>query len=141
MITSKLLIRIAAGSMLFFALGHTMGHFTRREVDDPKAKEVIQVMIDNKFDLFGHTTSYDQTYTGMSLNLIFTLIAFVLILWYISNITKDNKKLAIKLLLPVTLCVFGFSVTSFLYFFPVPGITCLVTGVLSTIALIKLRAG
>lgn len=140
MITAKLLIRIAAGCMLFFAFGHTMGHFTRYEVDDQKEKEVIQTMVDNKFDLFGQTTTYDQMYTGLSLNLIFTLIAFVIILWQISNISKDDKKLAIKLLLPVTLCVFGFSITSFLFFFPVPAITCLVGGLLSTFALIKLNA-
>jgi len=139
MITPKLLIRIAAGCMLFFAFGHSMGHFTRHDVDDPKVKEVLQIMTGNKFDFFGHITSYDQMYTGISLNLIFTLIAFTILLWHISNISKDDKKSAIKLLLPVTLCVFGFSITSFLYFFPVPGITCLIAGLMSTFALIKLN--
>src|ERR1043166_785332 len=140
MMTPRLLIRIAAGCMLFFAFGHSMGHFTRRDVEDPKEKEVIQMMLDNKFELFGHTTSYDQMYTGMSMNLIFTLVAFIIILWHISNISRHNKKLASKLLLPVTLCVFGFSITSFLFFFPVPAITCFITGLVSPFALIKLNA-
>ena len=135
----KLLIRIAAGCMLFFAIGHSLGHFTRYDVTDQKEKAVLQMMIDNKFNLFGQTTSYDRMYTGISLDMVFTLIAFTIILWHISTVSKDNKKLAIKLLLPVTLCIFGFSITSFLFFFPVPAITCLVAGLLSTFALIKLN--
>ena len=135
----KLLIRIAAGCILFFAFGHSLGHFTRYDVTDQKEKEVLQTMINNKFDLFGQMTTYDRMYTGLSLNMIFILIAFTIILWHISNISQDNKKLAIKLLLPVTLCVVGFSITSFLFFFPVPAITCLVAGLLSIFALIKLN--
>ena len=136
----KLLIRIAAGLILFFAFGHSMGHFTRYDVTDPKEKEVLQMMSNNKFDLFGQMTSYDKMYTGMSMNLIFTLLAFTIILWHISGICTDNKKLATKLLLPVTFCVFGFSITSFLFFFPVPAITCLIAGLILTFALIKLNA-
>ena len=139
MANPKLLIRIAAGLILFFAFGHTMGHFTRYDVTDPKEKEVLQIMSNNRFDLFGQTTSYDKMYTGMSMNLIFTLLVFTIILWHISNISTDNKKLATNLLLPVTFCVFGFSVTNFLFFFLVPAITCLVAGIISTFALIKLN--
>jgi hypothetical protein len=135
----KLLIRIAAATTLFFAFGHSMGHFTRYDVTDTKEKAVIQTMVDNKFDLFGHTTSYDGMYTGVSMNLIFTLIAFTILLWHISNISKVDRSAAAKLLLPVILCVLGFSITSFLYFFPVPGITCIITVILLTVAVVKLR--
>lgn len=140
MIKPKLLIRIAAGLILFFTIGHSMGHFTRHDVTDAKEKEVLQMMDNNKFDLFGHMTSYDKMYTGMSMDLIFTLLVFTIILWHISNISTDNKKLATKLLLPVTFCVFGFSITSFLFFFPIPAITCLLAGLISTFALIKLNS-
>jgi len=136
----KLLIRIAAGFILFFAMGHSIGHFTRHDVTDLKGKEVLQVMADNKIDLFGQMTSYDGMYNGLSLDLIFTLLVFAIVLWHVSNISTDNKKLAAKLLLPVTFCVFGFSITSFLFFFPVPAITCLIAGLISTLALFKLNA-
>jgi hypothetical protein len=136
----KILIRIAAGLILFFAFGHSMGHFTRYDVTDLKEKEVLEMMISNKFDLFGQKTSYDEMYKGMSMNLIFTLLAFIIILWHISNISTDNKKLATKLLLPVIFCVFGFSITSFLFFFPIPAITCFLAGLISSFALIKLNA-
>lgn len=140
MMKPKLLIRIAAGCMLFFAFGHSMGHFTRHEVTTQTEKDVLKIMSENKFDLFGHTTSYDGMYTGISLDLIFTLLAFTIILWLISTISTTDKKTAFNLLLPLTLCVLGFSVTGFLFFFPVPAITCLVTVLLSVVALIKLKS-
>ena len=136
----KLLIRIAAGFLAFFILGHSMGHFTRYDVTDAKEKQVLQVMRENKFNLFGHTTTYDGMYTGMSMDLIFTLITFTAILLMIAEINVSHYKLSFKLLLPVTLCIFGFAVTGYLYFFPIPAITCLIAGIVLTIALINLRS-
>lgn len=135
----KLLLRIATGCLLFFAVGHSIGHSTRHQVTDTKAKEVLQMMTDNKFDLYGQMRSYDEMFTGMSLNLTLTLLAFIAIQWTISTIADTDKKLAIKLLIPLSLCVFGFSVTAFLFFFPVPAITCLITVILNTIAGIQLN--
>jgi hypothetical protein len=136
----KLLIRIAAGCILFFAFGHSIGHFTRHDVTDSIVATVLKTMSDNSFDFFGHVTTYDGMYTGLSLDLIFTLIVFAIFLWHISNISSDNKKLAFNLLLPLTVCVFCFAITSYLYFFLVPAITCLISGILSTIALVNLKS-
>lgn len=135
---SKLLIRLAAGCLLFFALGHTIGHFTRHDVNDPKAQEVLNIMAAEKFDMFGQMRSYDENYTGMSANLILTLFAFIAILWSVSGITIDNRKLAISILIPVSLCVLGFSITGFLYFFMLPAVTCLLATLLLCIAIYNL---
>lgn len=121
----KLLIRLASGCLLFFALGHTVGHFTRHNVTDPKAKEVLQAMSENHFDMFGVMRSYDENYTGMSANLILTLISFAALLWILSGTAIENKKLATMLLIPVLFCVCGFAATGFLYFFLLPAISCL----------------
>jgi len=137
--TPKLLLRIAAGCLLFFALGHSVGHFTRHNVEDPKAKEVLRQMIENKFDMFGQLRSYDENYTGMSLNLIFTLLALASILWILSSYTEQNSVLVKKILIPITLCIFGFSVTSFVYFFPVPAVSCLLASFSMVFAITKLN--
>ena len=121
--TPKLLLRIAAGLVLFFAFGHTIGHVTRHQGEGVQ-QTVGQTMQDVKFDFFGNTTSYDGMYNGMSLNLIFTLLAFAAVLWMLSNVAFDRPRLVKQLLIPVALCLFGFAVTSFLYFFFVPAVTC-----------------
>lgn len=138
MMKPKLLLRIATGCLLFFALGHSFGHFTRHDVQDPKAKEVLKQMTENKFDMFGQLRSYDENYTGMSFNLIFTLLTLASVLWILSSQTEKQPLLAKSILVPLTICVFGYSVTSFLYFFTMPAITCLVAGTLTTISIFKL---
>jgi len=136
---AKLLIRIAAGCLLFFALGHSVGHFTRHDVDDPKAKEVLRAMSENKFDMFGQLRSYDENYTGMSVNLIFTLLTFVIILWFVSTLSETQPNTAKNILIPMALCVLGFSVTSFLFFFAMPAITCLLAGICLLLGVGRLR--
>jgi hypothetical protein len=135
----KILLKIAAGCLLFFAIGHSVGHFTRHDVEDPKAKEVLRQMTENRFDMFGQLRSYDENYTGMSLNLIFTLLAFASILWILSVWAERQPLLVQNILIPLTMCTFGFSVTSFLYFFPMPAITCLIASILTTFTIIKIR--
>lgn len=129
---------MASGCLLFFAFGHTVGHFTRHHVTDPKAKEVLRAMSENKFDMFGQMRSYDENYTGMSLNLIFTLLALAVILWLVSGQAQKHPSLVRNLLIPVVLCVAGFSITGFLYFFPVPAVTCLVAAVLLLVSILQL---
>jgi hypothetical protein len=139
MFTPKILIRVAAACVLFFALGHSIGHFSRHNNKDAGVQEVLKTMDEVKYDMFGQMRTYEQHYTGLSLNLIFTLIALAFVLWAVSNIVTAHKKASLNLLLPIALCLLGFSVTSFLYFFPVPGITCLVSGVLLLFAMLKLK--
>jgi len=135
---SKLLIRIAAGCTLFFALGHTMGHLSRKESNESKVKEVIRLMEDTKFDLFGQLRSFDENYTGMSLNLIFTLLAFTLLLWFVSALSETDPKSCRNLLVPILLCLLGFAVTSYVYFFPVPAITCVLASIALVTAVLRL---
>lgn len=135
---AKILLKIATGCLVFFAFGHSMGHATRHEVSDPKAKAVLQQMMENKFDMFGQMRSYDENYTGMSLNLIFTLLALATVLWILSTQTEKQAKLVKMILVPITICIVGFSITGFLYFFPLPAITCLLAAVLTTISIFRL---
>lgn len=135
----KFLLRAATGCLLFFAIGHSIGHFTRHDVNDPKAKAVLQQMIENKFDMFGQLRSYDENYTGMSLNLILTLLAFAFILWILSTQTEKQPLFAKSILVPITICILGFSVTSFCYFFTMPAITCLLAAILTSWSIFKLK--
>jgi len=139
-INPKLLLRVAAACLLFFAIGHSMGHFTRHHVTDPKAIDVQKQMIENKFDMFGTLRSYDENYTGMSLNLIFTLLAITMVLWQLSGLVEKNATATRKLLIPLTICVLGFALTSALYFFPAPAISCFAACAFLLAAILGLRS-
>lgn len=133
----KVLLRIAAGCMLFFACGHSIGHMNRSKIADPKAQEILQMMAEYKFNLFGEMRSYDDNYVGMSLNLIFTLVAFAIILWITSNWIEKEPKYTRAILIPIALGIAGFSVTGFIYFFSVPAYTCLIAFSLILITILK----
>jgi riboflavin transporter FmnP len=96
-------------------------------------------MADNKFDMFGQLRSYDENYTGMSANLILTLLAFVAVLWLLSNQTKEQSKLIRSVLLPIIFCILGFSITSYFYFFPLPAVSCLLAVTFMAFAYFKLK--
>ncbi len=137
-IKAKLLLRSAAICLAFFAIGHSVGHFTRHAITDPKAIEVQKQMIENKFDMFGKLRSYDENYTGMSLNLIFTLLTITILLWQLSGQSEKNATGVRKFLVPLTICVCGFGITSAFYFFPMPAISCFIAAGLMIAALFPL---
>lgn len=132
------LVRGAAGCLLFFALGHSIGHFTRHQTTDPQAQAVLQQMIMHKFDMFGQMRSYDENYTGMSLNLIFTLLAFSALLLILTKYLHEAPQLAKMLLGVLILCVAGFAATSFVYFFPIPAISCVAACICLVLAIRQL---
>jgi hypothetical protein len=135
----KLLIRIAAFCVLFFTVGHSIGHFKRKSTTDPLQQEVIKKMEEHKFALGPQMRSYDDIFTGMSLNLSIALLAFTLLLWISSNIAGRDAKTGIQILLPILLGLLLFTFTGFKYFFIVPAITCLVASCLIAYSILLLR--
>jgi hypothetical protein len=136
--TPKLLLRIAAGVVLFFALGHSMGHFTRKNLSTPEAKTVYRVMEEFKFPIGSQMRSYDEFYEGMSLNLIITLLTITALLWVMSNISSQHPKIGIQILWPLLFCLSAFSATGFLYFFTLPALTCFIAGILILVTIFRL---
>ncbi|WP_061247199.1 LIC_13387 family protein [Leptospira noguchii] len=119
---AKLFIRIASALMFVFALGHSFGHFTRYKTSDPQALSTISIMQQTKIPMQGVTKTYDQFYTGMSLNLSIVLISLMILLWILSNLSEANPQTVQKLLIPILFCTFGFGITGFFYFFFVPAV-------------------
>jgi hypothetical protein len=131
----RLLLRIAAGLLIFFAVGHTVGHLTRHNVTDPRARELQRLMIDNKFEMYGQMRSYDENYTGLSMDMIAALLAFGIILWEVAGHVDGNTELVRTILIAMTFAVSMFAISGFVYFFLVPGITCLLAALLMGAAL------
>lgn len=133
------LLRIASGCMIFHLLGHTMGHSQWKEGAEPARKEVVQKMLDNKFEFMGVSRSYGDYYMGYGWNLWFVLLMLALILWGISKPSQENPSFAIKVLFPILICLSAFSVLDYLYFFPLVAITCLVAAIAVGTAILQLR--
>jgi hypothetical protein len=131
----KLLIRIAMGCVLFFAVGHSIGHFNRKNITDPNQKAVVKMMESFKFPLGPQMRSYDELLEGMSANLSIALLMIAALLWVVSGIASSEPKTSAKILWPVFLCLVAFTATGFLYFFIVPAITCAVASALIIVSI------
>lgn len=135
----KLLLRIASACLLFFAIGHTVGHIARKSSADTIAQEVFRKMEDYKFPIGTQFRSYDEFYNGMSINLIITLVSLAVLIWLISNSAKSAPKTCYTLLWPVLIMVIGFAITGFIFFFLVPAVTCVAASFLIIMALNSLH--
>jgi hypothetical protein len=122
----KIMLRIAALTVVFFAFGHSIGHFTRKASTDSQAIAVFKAMEGYKFPIGSQFRSYDEFYEGMSLNLIITLLTMTAMLWILSGVAVQQPGLCLKLLWPLLLCLLAFSATGWRYFFLVPATTCVV---------------
>lgn len=137
-INPTLMLRLAAGCSLFFAIGHSIGHMTRHDAKDPEVLKTLHSMQTTTFDMFGQLRTFDQNYEGMSLNLIITLLAMTALLWILAKHAADFPLVVKSLLWPFAFVLAGFGVTAWLYFFPVPAITCLLGAILIALAIASL---
>ncbi|MDI7209451.1 LIC_13387 family protein [Leptospira santarosai] len=135
----KLFIRIASVLISIFVVGHSIGHFTRYNTTDSQALNTISVMQKTKIPMEGVVKSYDQFYTGMSLNLSIFLISLTFLLWFLSNLAESNPQTTLKLLIPIFFCVSCFSVTGFVYFFFAPTMISLLAAFSLLISVILLK--
>lgn len=123
--TPTVFLYSAAGFLLFFAFGHTIGHFTRHKLSEIAAQKVLKSMQETRFNQFGKMRSFDENYRGMSFNLLVTLLSFAGILMILANQWQKNPDMTSWLLLPVSIATAVFTITGWRFFFPLPAITCL----------------
>src|ERR1700748_1069165 len=116
----KLLLRIAAVLVLLNAIGHTIVHFTRKEIDDPVIKDVINQMEIHQFKFGGSVCSLDGFLTGNSLATAITLFVMAALLWVLSGVSVKDARICATVLTPLLFIFIGFTITSALYFFIVP---------------------
>jgi hypothetical protein len=136
--TPKILLRITAGLLLFHIVGHSIGHATWRDTQDPAMQEVINQMSGPTFELMGSVRTFADLYEGYGITGTVTLTMLLIIVWLLSGSSADPGTSA-KVLWPVALCLLAYSIIDFLFFFFLPASICLLSAVLIGIAITKLR--
>jgi hypothetical protein len=130
---SKVLLRIAFGIILFHLLGHTIGHFTWKETEDPALAEIIQKMDTHVFEFMGTKQTIGGNHEGYSVMLGLTLVMLAIITWMFSGRINSIPQLApVIVVIGVFFILFG--IIEAIYFFPLPGITSVLAGAFYTAA-------
>lgn len=122
-------LRIAAGLLLFFAVGHTFGTFSPPRPDDP----TIAAMHNYTFEIMGsHRTKWDFFF-GLNLFLSANLLILVVLTWQLSNLAR--RGVAVRPLIATLFAAAAiFAILGWTYFFIAPALTSTIAAVVLLIA-------
>ena len=134
----KILIRIAALTVLLLLIGQSMGMLMWDNPADAQKKTVVQLMKAVSTPFMGATKSLADFYTGNNW-LIFGFHGLVIfILWVLSaQIGSPQKRLVVTIVSAIALIYLIFSVVYFIYFFPLPIILSLLTSIFLGLGIIS----
>jgi hypothetical protein len=125
---AKILLRIAAIIMLLHTIGHTIGALTWRDAPNAAVKQVIDGMLNNRFNFMGRLASIGDFYTGYGYSMIGMLLLISVLLWLLSA----NPNGGIILALGFFLVFLG--IIEFIYFFPFAAALSLLAGIATLFA-------
>ncbi|PSL45371.1 hypothetical protein CLV51_10473 [Chitinophaga niastensis] len=135
----KLLLRIAAGLMLFHLAGHSIGQCTWKQATDPVKQAVISQMTDHRFPFMGSIRSMGDYYEGFSYASSIALLLLAVMLWLISGALTNSGSLAYKMTVTITIALFVWSIDEFFYFFPFAACNTLLAALFTLAAVIQLK--
>ena len=118
--TAKVLLRIAAGAITIFELGHTLGGMIFAQSHGPEEDTVLEALKAYRFDMMGSTRSHYEFYMGEGWYLSVTLATMIAICWLLSSAATESPVLVRRLSLVISLFFASSVVLCALFFFPAP---------------------
>jgi hypothetical protein len=125
---AKTLLRTGSVIMLLHTLGHTLGALTWKEAPNAAVKQVVDGMLNNRFDFMGRSASIGDFYAGYGYTMIGVLLLIAVLLWLLST----QPSLPVILALGLFLLFMG--VIEFIYFFPFAAAFSLLAGIATLLA-------
>jgi hypothetical protein len=136
----KVLLRIAAGAITVFDLGHSLGGMVFAMSRGPEEEAILAALAAYRFDTMGSMRSHHDFYVGQGWYLSAVLTAFIVICWQLSNFAVESPKLVGRLSLVVSV-FFGVSVAlCAMFFFVAPLATSAVASAACAAAFWRLRS-
>lgn len=128
----KLLLRIAAAVMFLHTIGHTFGALTWKKAPAPAVANVIREMENNHFEFMGRQVTIAGFYEGYGISMIGVLLLISLVLWTMGGDVQSRS--TARLLPAMVVFLVFFSVTEWIYFFPLASVMSMVAALLCAMA-------
>jgi len=126
-------LRVLAGVLLFFTLGHTMGVLTPPAGGSPAAG-VLETMRSVHFPVMGFERSYAEFYRGFGLFVSMTFAILAVIAYQLSVVSKRDPRQAIPMAITLQAACVTSAILSWQFFFAAPIVMSLVAVACSTMA-------
>ena len=127
---ASLFYRIAAVTLLLFAVGHTSGF----PWSDPQWGVDLGSMRSTHFDILGSSRTYWDFYVGFGLFVTVFLLFAVVLAWQLGRLPPDSLALMRGTAWTFALCFAAISALSWKYFFIIPIVFSIVTTLCLTAA-------
>jgi hypothetical protein len=118
--TAKVFLRIAAGAITIFELGHTLGGMIFTKSNGVEDDIVIEALKAYRVDMPGNTRSHYDFYIGEGWYLSATLATMIAVCWLLSSAATESPALVRRLSLVISLFFAGSVVLCAVFFFPAP---------------------
>ena len=116
--STSLLYRIASVLLVLFALGHTVGFRSTKDMEG--ADSVVSLMKTVHFTVQGARRAYYDFYVGFGLFVTVFLLFAALLAWHLGGEPREALKQMPLVTWGLALTFVGVTVLSQMYFFPVP---------------------
>jgi hypothetical protein len=117
---TPLLLRIAAGISLLFAIGHSIGGLQKwSPMGD---NEVLKAMQAVHFDVMGHQRSYFDFYMGFGWSISVTMLMQAVLLWQMSSFALTNAAAVRPMIATIALATLAGGVLAWIFIIPIPAV-------------------
>ncbi len=114
--TSRTWLRVAAGLVLFQAIGHTIGAVLIAPEPGSAESSVRSTMDAFRFSVAGIERSYLDAYLGSGWTITVMLLASTVLLWQLARLVVDAPRAARPLILTLAVAFGGTAVVGAAYF-------------------------
>ena len=120
---TPLLLRIASGISLLFAIGHSIGGLQKwSPMGD---NEVLKAMTNVHFDVMGHQRSYFDFYTGFGWSISVTMLMQAILLWQMASLARTSPAGAASvrpMIMTIALATLVGGVIAWVFIIPIPAV-------------------
>jgi hypothetical protein len=138
--TPKVWLRIAAGAITLFELGHTLGGMIFAESHGPEEDTLLAALATYRFDVMGSMRSHYEFYVGEGWYLSATLAMMIAMCIILSNAAGESPALVRRLSLVIALFFAVSAALCVKFFFIAPLVTSLIASVSCAAAWWRLRS-
>lgn len=135
----KVLLRIASLLLVLFAMGHSTGHYRRKNTTDPAGKAVLRAMEDYQFEFKGKMQTLDGHMEGYGWLVTLVLLSFAALLWIVSSNYEKQPAYSRLILYPFLFFMAGNGIVAYRYFFSGPAVISAVAVLLTVIAAFRMK--
>jgi hypothetical protein len=134
---TALLLRIASGISLLFAVGHTLG--ASNDWSPMGETEVLNAMRTVRFDVMGVSRTYLDFYQGLGLTVSVFLLLQAIVLWQLAALAKSAPLQARGMVSSFALASLASGIISWKFILPIPAVFSAVLTVCLALAYFRAR--